>query len=183
MHRCWHSAEGCHWLLQWECICHHIRGAKGILPAHHWTTHITEHAHTSRTQHMHTHNTQYIKHTCVPHTTTHITWATRTASLYCLHTCSWMTWELWDKWTLKCRYRHSWLFKDDIHYPYFVILPNMQGGVKYLYVNTDTSIYRLPVQRCGRYLSCRWGVTSHTHRLSMWWGQGQGDGKQFSTSC
>eukprot|EP00731_Ephydatia_muelleri_P032638 Em0024g182a len=29
-----------------------------------------------------------------------------------------------------------------------------QGGVKYLYVNTDTSIYRLPVQRCGRYLSC-----------------------------
>ncbi|KAL5510746.1 hypothetical protein EMCRGX_G006347 [Ephydatia muelleri] len=28
------------------------------------------------------------------------------------------------------------------------------GGVKYLYVNTDTSIYRLPVQRCGRYLSC-----------------------------
>eukprot|EP00731_Ephydatia_muelleri_P032592 Em0024g136a len=31
----------------------------------------------------------------------------------------------------------------------------MQGGLKYLYVNTDTSIYRLPVQRCGRYLSCR----------------------------
>ncbi|KAL5510758.1 hypothetical protein EMCRGX_G006359 [Ephydatia muelleri] len=30
----------------------------------------------------------------------------------------------------------------------------LQGGVKYLYVNTDTSIYRLPVQRCGRYLSC-----------------------------
>ncbi|KAL5510745.1 hypothetical protein EMCRGX_G006345 [Ephydatia muelleri] len=29
------------------------------------------------------------------------------------------------------------------------------GGLKYLYVNTDTSIYRLPVQRCGRYLSCR----------------------------
>ncbi|KAL5510721.1 hypothetical protein EMCRGX_G006318 [Ephydatia muelleri] len=30
----------------------------------------------------------------------------------------------------------------------------VQGGVKYLYVNTDTSIYRLPVQRCGTYLSC-----------------------------
>eukprot|EP00731_Ephydatia_muelleri_P032613 Em0024g157a len=38
----------------------------------------------------------------------------------------------------------------------------VQGGVKYLYVNTDTSIYRLPVQRCGRYLSCSTYQNIHT---------------------
>ena len=40
-----------------------------------------------------------------------------------------------------------------------------QGGGKYLYVNTDTSIYRLPVQRCSRFLSCRCGgvVMPHQH--------------------
>ena len=39
--------------------------------------------------------------------------------------------------------------------PIFILLLPTQGGVKYLYVNTDTSIYRLPVQRCSRFLSCR----------------------------
>ena len=39
--------------------------------------------------------------------------------------------------------------------------------MKYLYVNTDTFIYRLPVQRCGRYLSCRYDGGGREKRKGM----------------
>eukprot|EP00731_Ephydatia_muelleri_P013051 Em0007g361a len=35
-----------------------------------------------------------------------------------------------------------------------------KSGVKYLYVNTDNGIYKLPLERCGRFQGCSGCVAS-----------------------